>query len=312
MSAPGHDSRLEWLDRLGLNALSRRLNPRPLLLGYPRLSDDPADADGFPLALFKRQLAILQTTGYRFMGMDEFAEAIARPLPGQLAVLAFAGGLRSTVRLAYPAMQVLGARGILFVTPEQVPAEPLSEETGPDARASWRELRALDPAVLQVGNHGRSSIDCAGVAGEQAIEREIWRSGLDIEQQLGYPVRHFACPLGAEGLIDSARLAAFGYASVLIPAAGAASSGRDPFALRRLTPERELSRFKAQISGTLDWVERGAPRPPEPARPAPTPQPARARAAAAGARRIPGEMSGGDEFDGEQTPRRRRGGQSRR
>jgi hypothetical protein len=312
MSAPGHHSRLEWLDRLGLNALSRRLNPRPLLLGYPRLSDDPADADGFPLALFKRQLAVLHTTGYRFIGMDEFATAIARPRPGQLAVLAFAGGLRSTVRLAYPAMKVLGARGILFVTPEQVPAEPLPEETGFDARSSWSELRALDPGVLQVGNHGRSSINCAGLMGEQAIEREIWRIGLDIEQQLGYPVRHFACPPGGEGLVDPVRLAAFGYASVLFSAAGATATGRDPFALRPLTPERELSRFKAQISGTLDWVKRGAPRPSEPARPAPIPEPVRARATAAGAQRPSGEMGGRDEFNGEQTPRRQGGDQSRR
>jgi peptidoglycan/xylan/chitin deacetylase (PgdA/CDA1 family) len=312
MSAPGHDSRLEWLDRLGLNALSRRLNPRPLVLAYPRLAEG-SEEEGFPLPLFKRQLAALHVAGFRFADMDDFAEALAHPRPGRLVVLTFAGGLRNTVRLAYPAMKMLGAKGILYVAPERVPAAPLPEGWGPDAPASWGELRALDPAVLQVGNHGRSSIDCSAVAGEQAIEREIWRSGLDIEQQLGYPVRHFACPPGGEGLFDPVRLAAFGYASVLIPAAGMASSGRDPFSLRALEPERSLSGFKAQISGTLDWIKRsGARRPSEPVRPAPIPEPMRARATAAGAQRTAGEMGGRDEFNGEQPPRRQGGDQSRR
>ncbi len=300
-----------WLDRMGLNALTRRIAPRPLVLEYPRLAEGPADPTGFPLALFKWQLAVLHTSGFRFLGMDDFAEAIARPRSGRLAVLAFTGGLRNTVRLAYPAMQVLGARGILYVAPEQVPAEPLPAETGPSARASWCELRALDPALLQVGNHGRSSIDCAGLAGESEIEREIWRMGLDIEQQLGYPVRHFACPPGGEGFIDPARLAAFGYTSVLFPATGAMSTGRDPFALRRLEPEWALLRFKAQISGTLAWIDRGGSTLP-PARPAPAPEPARARAAAAGAKGG-GERAGSDaEALSKPDGRRRRGDQSRR
>jgi len=315
LSWPGEDTTLSWLDRLGLNALARGLNPRPLVLAYPCLADGPAAAEGFPLALFKRQLAVLHTSGYRFASMDDFAEAIVRPRPGRLAVIVFDGGLRSTVRLAYPAMRVFGARGILYVSPEHVPAEALPEETGPGARASWCELRGLDPAVLQVGNQGRSNIDCSALGGEPEIEREIWRMGLDIEQQLGYPVRHFACPPGGEGLFDPARLTAFGYASVLLPGAGTMAVSRDPFALRRLAPAWELPRFKAQISGTLNWVERGgappASRPAEPARPAPTQEPARARAAAAGARRTSRELGRGDE-GGEQAPHRRRGGQSRR
>ena len=307
----GEDAPFIWLDRLGLNALARRFAPQPVVLEYPRLVEDPADSGGFPLALFKWQLAVLHTSGFRFIGMDDFAQAIVLPRAGRLVVLAFTGGLRNTVRLAYPAMRVLGARGILYVAPERVPAEPLPEETGPNALASWSELRALDPALLQVGNHGRSSINCAGLVGESDIERQIWRMGLDIEQQLGYPVRHFACPPGGEGLIEPAQLAAFGYTSVLFPPAGATSTGRDPFSLRRLVPERELPRFRAQISGTLGWIKRGGAASP-PARPAAAPEPERARAAAAGAGRAPERLVSRSGDEGEQERRRRRGDQSRR
>ena len=162
---------------------------------------------------------------------------------------------------------------------------------------------------------GRSGIDCAAVAGEQEIEREIWRMGLDIEQQLGYPVRHFACPPGGDGLVDPARLADFGYSSVLFPGEGFAATGRDPFALRRLTPEREHFRFRAQISGTLAWVERRlAPRAPaaRAARPDAAAGPGAGRGGGRGARGERERRRRLEESANDGARRGRRGGQSRR
>jgi len=280
------DSRLLLLHRLGGNALGRLLRPRAFLLRYPPLADSADGGDGsFPLPIFRRQINDLHAAGYRFLGIDEFVDALAGRRPGRIVSLCFEGGLRSTVMRAYPVMRALGACGVLFVAPGLVPAEPAPEGAGEAALASWRELRALDPAILRVGNHGRADTDCAALAAEGDIERALWRVGLDIEQQLGYPVRHFACPLGAEGLVDPGKLAAFGYRSVLMPREGYAVRGSGVLALPRLDAEPHRYRFAAKVSGTLAWVDREWGRAlalPQAAPMAPA-APERTRAAAAGA-----------------------------
>lgn len=284
MPSRSADARLLWLDRLGGNALGRFLRPRAFLLRYPPLADSPAEGEGFPLALFRRQVNALLAAGYRFLGIDEFAEALGERRPGRLVSLCFEGGLRSTVTRAYPVMRALGARGVLFVVAGRVPGEPAPEGAGDDALASWRELRTLDPAILRVGNHGRADIDCAALAAEGDIERAIWRVGLDIEQQLGYPVRHFACPPGGEGLVDPGKLSAFGYRSVVLPEEGYAVRGSGLLGLPCLDAERDAQRFAAKVSGTLPWFDRdwGRALVRSHAAAAAGPAPERARAAAAG------------------------------
>lgn len=284
MLSRGADARLLWLDRLGGNALGRLLRPRAFLLRYPPLAESEAEGAGFPLALFRRQINTLHAAGYRFLGIDEFVEALGARRPGRIVSLCFEGGLRSTVTRAYPVMRALGARGVLFVVAGLVPGEPAPAGAREGALASWRELRTLDPAILRVGNHGRADIDCAALAAEGDIERAIWRVGLDIEQQLGYPVRHFACPPGGAGLVDPGKLAAFGYHSVVLPEEGYAASGSGVLALPRLDAERDRQRFAAKVSGTLSWFDRdwGRALVQPLAAPAMPPTSERARAAAAG------------------------------
>jgi len=282
MPSRSADARLLWLDRLGGNALGRLLRPQAFLMCYPPLAESAADGAGFPLALFRRQINTLHAAGYRFLGIDEFVEALGARRPRRVVSLCFEGGLRSTVTRAYPVMRALGARGVLFVVAGLVPGEPTP--AGEGALASWRELRTLDPAILRVGNHGRADIDCAALAAEGDIERAIWRVGLDIEQQLGYPVRHCACPPGGEGLVDPGKLSAFGYRSVVLPEEGYAVRGSGLLGLPCLDAERDAHRFAAKISGTLPLFDRewgrALARPSAPAAAAPAPE--RARAAAAG------------------------------
>ncbi len=125
--------------------------------------------------------------------------------------------------------------------PEEIPDE--------FTLASWEELRDLDPAVLTLGNHTASHPDCARLDGEEAFDREIWQAGLDIEEKVGYPVRHFCYPAGSYDDRVLSALRSFGYHSAVTTDEGYADATTDPLLLRRIEAEDEWYLFLATSSG---------------------------------------------------------------
>lgn len=60
---------------------------------------------------------------------------------------------------------------------------------------SWEQLRALDPAIIEIGSHGVSHQILTTMSQSDARE-ELTKSKIEIEQKLGRPVTSFAYPNG--------------------------------------------------------------------------------------------------------------------
>jgi peptidoglycan/xylan/chitin deacetylase (PgdA/CDA1 family) len=278
---------LAGLERLGLNALARWSHRRrPLILRYAgfRPDDGPSATgdDRLPVAALRAQLGHLRAKGYRFVSLDALLKGLSQARgSAKLVTLTFDGGLKSAVDLAYPVLREFGARGTLYVSPALVEARVAASG---EAAAGWDDLRGLDPAVLLVGNQGRNPLDCETPTSDALFERAVWQAGLDIEEKLGYPVRHFCCPAPDERLLPQRipeRLVDYGYRSAVTSHPGFASDGLDAFHLHRFAAGENLTLFKAATSGALGWLQRmgmwrGALQPPA------SPTPGRSRAAAAG------------------------------
>lgn len=133
--------------------------------------------------------------------------------------------------------------------------------------ATWDQLRALDPNVLEIGNHTFSHPNLANVADTNALEREIQRSKTSIEAQLGREIRHFCYPAGSYNSNVISRVARAGHWSAVTIEYGANPPSQSPFALLRLGLPSTLAHFRARMSGleaivlrARQWVRAGSGR----------------------------------------------------
>lgn len=128
----------------------------------------------------------------------------------------------------------------------RIPAETIPEEY---RFASWEELRALDPEVLEVGNHSMTHPNLANVSGREEMEREIGQARLKLEEGLGRAVRHFCYPAGSYNSEVVKQVAASGHESAVTIRYGVNRVGQSPFELSRLGLPGGVSQFKARVSG---------------------------------------------------------------
>ena len=75
-------------------------------------------------------------------------------------------------------------------------ADSLAVEAGPRATLDWPMLRSLSREGVCIGAHTRTHPRLEAVA-EDALDTEIAGSRIDLERELGTPVRAFAYPAGA-------------------------------------------------------------------------------------------------------------------
>lgn len=101
-------------------------------------------------------------------------------------------------------------------------------------------LRALDPAVVEIGSHSRTHPQLSQLD-DAALSTELRGSKEDLEAWLGRPVRHFAYPSGDHDprVVDAVERA--GYASAWTTEPRAASASDDPFRMPRVAIDDEAS-----------------------------------------------------------------------
>jgi peptidoglycan/xylan/chitin deacetylase (PgdA/CDA1 family) len=136
---------------------------------------------------------------------------------------------------------------------EYIEAAP--EEFAP---ADWKELRALDPSVLEIGSHTQNHPNCDTIRTRAELEMEIAGSKQEIEKRLCRKVEHFCYPAGAFNpeTIEAVRNA--GYVSAVTTIQGFARPGADLFTLNRISGDGDLKRFRSVVSGSLPWLRRSA------------------------------------------------------
>ena len=129
----------------------------------------------------------------------------------------------------------------------------------PEYRAmSWDQLRALDPAIVEVGAHTLSHPILAQCPPDLQ-EKEIRDCRRELESALGREVRNFCYPNGmpedfTQQSVDL--VAASGYTSAVMACGGLASTSSDRYRLERLGVPEGMHMFRNAVNGV--WHLKGA------------------------------------------------------
>ncbi len=150
-----------------------------------------------PLPVFRKHLGFLREQGFAV----EQLPALYEKTEERSVVLTFDDGLASHYEHVLPALLEDGREATFFVTTALVDSP---------GYLTWKQLREMSAAGMTIGSHGREHIDYSGVPAATA-ERELRRSRMELEDNLGKPALTFSAPYGFlnRSLIEGAQCAGF-------------------------------------------------------------------------------------------------------
>lgn len=213
----------------------------------------------------------LRADGFAFVSMEQVRDfyGSGKPLPAKSALITFDDGRLSVFELARPLLKSLGLPWAMFVYPTAINA-------GHDRKfMNWDDLRTLAAEGVAIGSHAydhpyltKPPAEVATPEAYQAwLDRQLGKSRLAIERELGKPVYAFAIPFGAINREAQARLGPNGYSLAFNIFGSSNDSGTDPLQLNRILvmasqkPEKLVARarekplhFALQLPLPLDTV----------------------------------------------------------
>ncbi len=237
-----------------------------VILMYHGISKTPK-SNCITVSAFHDQLSLLKEK-YTVVPLSVLVNAMQEPPAGNaadLAAITFDDGYVNFAELALPVLQGYNLHATLFV---------LAGKTG--GYNDWDEnmsgfqrmeimpysmLSRLPETFVEIGSHGMSHIPL-GRQSFDIIEREIVRSRVEIEQNIGRPVRFFAFPFGVypfkhrSRLYDSGNNLIGGYAAACTSWWGRYNSRKDLAMLRRITiwESDSFADFTDKLQGCYDWL----------------------------------------------------------
>ena len=187
-------------------------------------------------AQLRRELALVQSSGHRFVTLDQLCAAMegGGSTDGLVAVT-FDDGQVGILRHAVPLLAELDVPATLYALPGLAGEDP-SWTTGPRLMTE-SELHAVAGAGWDVGCHGWSHRSLPDVPADE-LPLEIEHARDRLEQVVGRPVRHFSYPFGhLNGTVRAAVVQA-GYRSACTFSGGRVTTTTDAWALPRVDGAR--------------------------------------------------------------------------
>lgn len=203
---------------------------------------------------FEDQLRYLKDAGFRVVGLDEWAEAMAarRPLPGRAVAITFDDGYQDFLAWAWPALRRYGFSATMFLVAERIGGKNQWDAAYGEELAllTWPSIRRLRAEGLQIGSHGLTHRGLTALPNAQAAQTAA-RSKLVLETKLGTPVTAFAYPWGLSDGAVRHFVGACGYRVALDSKGGRSSLHGDPLNVPRIEVEGsdDLEAFVAKLSG---------------------------------------------------------------
>jgi peptidoglycan/xylan/chitin deacetylase (PgdA/CDA1 family)/SAM-dependent methyltransferase len=156
--------------------------------------------------MFEQQLQYLHSSGYYSISLEDWqaAMAIHQPLPGRAVILTFDDGYQDFRTHAWPLLNQYGFSATVFLASEYIGRtnlwdRPAGEDT---PLLDWEEIRLLQAEGVEFGSHTANHHRLTGLTPTK-VTHELLQSRLDLEQELGSPVRAIAYPYGAtDGVIQ--------------------------------------------------------------------------------------------------------------
>lgn len=206
---------------------------------------------------FALQMAVLEWLGYQAITLDLLHEhwTLGHPLPPKPVVITFDDGFQGCADYAVPILMGHGFTATFYLVAGLIGGR--SEWLRPDRSfdlplMDWATVRAVEAAGFTLGSHTVSHPRLAELRREQCVE-ELRVSREILEAGLGRPVLHFAYPYGSYDRQVRDLTFAAGYSTACSVRIGAAETGDDLLALRRvpISGLDDIAAFRARLEQAM-------------------------------------------------------------
>lgn len=201
----------------------------PILLYHHVAPDREITPEGF-----ERQLRYLLDQGYQSLSMEELLKVIRGQWEPERPgfVLAFDDGYTDNRVYAFPVLQKLDVKALIYLVTERV-------ESHAAGFLSWSEVREMaNSRQVCVGSHTHTHRHFVRREPYADLETELRRSKELIESQTGAPCDHLAWPWGDFETEWQALAQGVGYRSAATTLSGANAAGTNPYELKRISVRR--------------------------------------------------------------------------
>lgn len=201
---------------------------------------------------FKRQLLLLRALGYRAIGLDQLAAALAgERLPRRAVVLTFDDGYHGVHDWALPLLRRFDYTASFFLIAEDFDATRSAVAERAYAVLSRTQVETLLAAGMHIGAHSYSHPRLTELTDEQARD-EITRSKAVLERVFGQSISAFCYPYGAHNVQIAQTVAQAGYRCALSTAFGRRHRAAQRYALPRIPVGADQS--LAAFAYRLHWA----------------------------------------------------------
>jgi peptidoglycan/xylan/chitin deacetylase (PgdA/CDA1 family) len=211
------------------------------VLVYHSLAPSNENADLYTIdkKRYSRQMRLLHLLGYNVLPLENIVETWERgDLPPACSIaVTFDDGYVNNMRYAWPLMRKFGYPATLFFVGGLEGKTNVWDQNGEDGTKpllKYSQLRALDSTGFRPEAHTVTHPDLVTLSPQEAAD-EIERSKVQLEANLGRPVRLFAYPYGhhnpcLERVVENA-----GYKAAFTVERGLNTLRTPRFALKRVT-----------------------------------------------------------------------------
>lgn len=205
----------------------------------------PRDAVGRSLTLdpakFAASLAWLRDHRVRSLTAAQLVAALGRgERPRGAVVLSFDDGYEDAATIVTPLLVKYGAHASFYVSADLI---------GTPRHATWRELRAMRAAGMEIGCHGSRHLDLTTLSRREATY-EIGHCATALTHYLGAP-RTYAYAAGRYDAQALELVRHFGFVAALTEHPGSVTSLAKPLELprRRVDRDDSLASFASLVGG---------------------------------------------------------------
>jgi peptidoglycan/xylan/chitin deacetylase (PgdA/CDA1 family) len=190
---------------------------------------DPVDPYTVGEHAFAGHLQRLRAAGYEVTDVGTALERAPGTRPR--VVLTFDDGADSDLTVAAPLLRERGFGATFYVVPGLLGRRAFLTAAG---------VRELASMGFEIGSHSLTHAYLSDLD-DDALRREVAGSRERLETIVGRPVRHFSCPGGRCSRRVIAAVRAAGYESLATSHIGLNPPDADPFSLRRLDIQRDMT-----------------------------------------------------------------------